>query len=187
MDINIREAQSETILGMVNDILATGEFAAPPEEPVAENEESFGEMTPYEKAIYSAKIMVADKTIAMIEGVAKNEIDKNQVLLNKSMCDALEGLLWTSIQYRLGKESLDSYGIGVRADWKIVSINKNAGKNTFDEVGELLKVLFSGAAADEDFDDGFMSRLGEKCAGCGYYDRCDVPFKQKLPEKEVVN
>lgn len=124
MDIDIRKEQENTLLGQVNAILESGEFDKP-EEEIQEEETVLGEMTAYEKALFTAFNKSIDKHNELVDKVRAGEADEDDLALTHYTCDSLKSLFWTSIKHRLGKPATEPDGLGVRNGWEIVAMNGN--------------------------------------------------------------
>lgn len=65
--VDLSALQAETPLGLVNEVLFKGKFAPAPKKPVAKDETVIGELTLFEKAIYTAVRIITDTNNTMIE------------------------------------------------------------------------------------------------------------------------
>ena len=122
--INLVEAQKDTILGLVNEIFAKGEFICPTDDPVKETETVIGEVTDYEKAIVLATNVIEERHNQQVDTAKEDEDDKCQLFLNKKMHRALFDLFWTSVKHRLGKTAIEPDAIGFRKDWQLVAFKE---------------------------------------------------------------
>jgi len=120
--MDIRQEQENTILGPVNAILEAGKFKSL-EEEMDEGDIVIGEMTLYEKAIFTASHKAIDKYNEAVVKVRAGEIEADELGLTKSTIDSLLSLFWTSIKNRLGKPAMEPGAIGVRKGWQIVAMN----------------------------------------------------------------
>jgi hypothetical protein len=127
--VNLVEAQSQTILGLVNQILQTGELKCVVLEEVGKNEVVIGELSDYEKALFLASYKIADDHNMAVEKSEEEgeKMDRDQASFNKKAYRALNDLAWVSINNRLGKVAMEAFGLGIRKDWKLVSINTPEG------------------------------------------------------------
>ncbi len=117
--------QAGTLLALISEVLLKGEFVPAPEEPVADHEKVIGELTLFEKAIYTAKKSIVDDNNAMVREIESRgeEPDKLEVIKNKIDYKALNALFWACIKNRLGTVTLDPDAIGVWEGYKIVSFS----------------------------------------------------------------
>ncbi|OGI25141.1 MAG: hypothetical protein A3J76_02955 [Candidatus Moranbacteria bacterium RBG_13_45_13] len=155
---------ANTPLALVNDFLLKGEVAPPPDGPVGENEEVIGELTPLEKAIYSAKYHVAESNNTMAkDAVSKGEKpDMLQIKQNHVAHKTLDSLFWACIRQRLGAATFEKDGVGIRKDYKIVCYSND------------MSSLFPGS-----FLAGLAESIAEhNCGECADYDECDLPQKK---------
>ncbi|MCX6797744.1 MAG: hypothetical protein NTX66_00795 [Candidatus Falkowbacteria bacterium] len=127
--MNLKEAQDQTLLSSVNEIFEKGEFNCPvEEEATAEGEAEIGEVTDYEKAIWLAKIKVANEHNEMIKKheealESESNLDPAVEKLLKQQSAAFEFLdnfFWENVKYRLNGIKADA--IGIRKGWKIFII-----------------------------------------------------------------
>ena len=167
--IDLIAAQEQTPLAIINKYFLSGEFAPAPKKPITDKEVILGELTAFEKAIYSARLEVVEQHNALLVDAKKNlELHDPPVIelfklmkINKM----LEMLFWMSIRKRLAasvseKELED---IGLRDEYKIVHFQKKSGDVAFDFIGSLISALEGNASHD--------------CANCPAYDECDLPIK----------
>lgn len=179
MRVDVRKEQNATSLGLVNSILEKGEFVPSPNIALREDSEhDLGEMTPYEKAIYSASVLIHDKNQDMHNRAKANhkKVDKLQESLNKREHSALFGLLMASINHRLGKESMQFNGLGIRTGYKIAGLVVNIPE----ELVELLAEAVYRKMIDDEDDDDCVGDLEGNCGACLIYDQCPNPFKETI-------
>jgi len=115
--------QAETPLALISGVLLKGEFAPAPDEPVAENEKIIGELTLFEKAVYTARDSIADTNNKLVESAMEqgHEPDMDKISLNKFNHKTLNSVFWACVRNRLGKACNEQAGIGLRHGYKIVS------------------------------------------------------------------
>jgi hypothetical protein len=117
-------------------ILELGEFSDGPTDEVAPNEEVIGELTSFEKALWSAaeknekeKRKIAVENNAMVnEAAKKGEEADDEVVANNKLAVSikerdekiLHDLLWASIEQRLEQAAKKHCNLGIRKGYKIV-------------------------------------------------------------------
>ena len=174
---DLYQAQEETILKMVNDVLAKDEFVLPDQE-TGENEKILGEMTTYEKAILSACAIIAEKHNAMIKRSDARD-HKEELLSNQVNHEILNDLLWVTIRHRLVEvcEKFDNFGL--RSDGKIYAIEESE-----DMIIKALKDILGLKIIDDSDDDQKI-----KCADCPDYDTCNLLKKVMIQPaaNETIN
>jgi len=113
-------------LGNVYKCMVSGEFVPAPQEEVAKNETVIGELTPLEKAIMTVVNEIADKNNEIMARwlMEDAEVDPVQCETNKVIVNSLGELFWVLIRCRLGAAAYGGGGIGIRREYKIVSIKK---------------------------------------------------------------
>ena len=133
--IDILVLEEGTPLAFVNECLREGEFI-PPTEPVAPGEKIIGELTIFEKAVYTASAMIADSNNAMLDKAKKDgkEPDLLKVEQNRRNVQALTTLFWACVGNRFETVVF----IGVREGYKVVRLPQ-------DDVNALLKEIQAGA------------------------------------------
>jgi len=125
--------QVGTPLALINGVLLKGEFAPAPDEPVAENEKIIGELSLFEKAVYTARDSIADANNALVQNAMEKDekLDINKVRSNKTNHEALNSIFWACIRNRLGDVVYEQVGVGLRRDYKIVSYSDAKGGDSF--------------------------------------------------------
>jgi len=131
--MNLETAQETTILGMVNEIFAKGEFVCPINKGIVEEKEKIiSELTDYEKAILLARDKASDEVKNLIKKMTEEGKEKSPFSLlsgilgsEKTSEDSsfLNKLLWDSIERRLSREGKGSYiHLSLKKDWQIAAI-----------------------------------------------------------------
>jgi len=166
-------------LAIVIGALRTGKFAPAPKELVGKREAVIGELTSFEKAVYTAGDSAHDSIKAIAKAnnrmvdetlekettidVAKVKENKTLVKLYEKTFEALHALFWASIQQRLGAPAF-SHDIGIRRGYKIVQIKSPSIIESLLELEENIELL---------------SKLtSHNCDGCDTYDECNLPIKK---------
>lgn len=133
--MDLKNAQKQTPLAIVNEIFAAGNFVCPVKEKVgAECETEIGQATDYEKAI----VLANDRIFQEQKDLMASNQDKlesedgpgeelNEQLYNQKVHhELLNNLFWASIRQRL--TSVNSDYMAIRSDWKLVSIENKEGE-----------------------------------------------------------
>lgn len=178
-------AQAETHLSIVNQILLDGSVFAPaPEKPVGKKEKIIGELSLFEKAIYTAweEAEKTSKNIADTNNAAVNkalesgeipnleEVEKSKKLVAIKVDDfkVFGDLLWASIGRRL---QASNKFIGIRQNFQIVQISQISvgigGGDLFSSLG-LISGLLGEILGGHDHD----------CGTCLSYEECDLSIKK---------
>lgn len=112
------DLQKDTALYPVNQCILTGDFAPPPDEKIGENETVVGELTLYEKALYTA----VTKLTQGVNGLIDRPGDSYALRIAKGRENhaALEAILWASIKNRLDADALADGHIGIRDNYVLV-------------------------------------------------------------------
>jgi hypothetical protein len=125
----IKTAQEETILGIVNEIFEKSELICPIEDDVSKNEKLVGQLTDYEKAVFLASRSIGNVNFYLIEkGVKRKKYSEKNTLdvlekasMNNIVYSALTSIFWASVKSRLGHfSSRPGFYLGVRKDWNVV-------------------------------------------------------------------
>lgn len=142
--MDLKQAQAETILASVNEILESREFIKP-EQELGDGDTVIGEMTDYEKAIWTAFSSSVDFLKAMVEKLPDDldesvvdELKKVKVLNDKT--DALKNFFWASLRHRLNEACYQASGIGVRSNFEIVALTEAEGESFLTHLLERLVV-----------------------------------------------
>ncbi len=164
---DLREAQKGTFLSKINEIFESGQWEGEPSEKTKEEEKVIGELTDYEKAIFSRKIQLIEELKKMKEEPV-NIFEIQEIISKIEMIEGeisiIDKIFWKSLRQRL---SSDFNTIGIRKGWQIIGKEK---KESSDE----LDMVFS-----------FLSKIREKfqaehdCNNCVDYDSCSSPYKKK--------
>ncbi len=120
--VSLESAQENSILKIVNEIYSQGKFPCPIKEEIEKGEKVIGETNDYEKAIFLAREKI-EKEFNQNSQSRETKNSENQIkaLSHK----VLSALLWATIRWRL-RNVISADGIGLRQDWKVVSLSKKS-------------------------------------------------------------
>ncbi len=136
--MDLKEMQAETILGPINEILESGKFENP-EQETGEGDTVIGEMTDYEKAIWTVLSRTVGSFRKMVENLPDNPEEANDEDVEKTRrlkekIEALKDFFWASLRHRLGEVSYQGAGIGVRSDFQIVTMAETEEENPLADI-----------------------------------------------------
>jgi hypothetical protein len=115
MEIDLKEAQKDTILGMVNEIFEKGEFVCPIKDPIRRKETVIGEATDYEKAIILAAQSYKDS--------AKKQGNLYQATsIDRIMYEALMTLFRANVINRLGSPAINGIFLSCKENWQLTIV-----------------------------------------------------------------
>lgn len=188
---NLHEAFTGTILEPVIAMMLSGEFGAAPDETVKEKDRILGELTIFEKAIYTVANNIADTHNTAVKSMRKSDEHTFDEVLAKNHVEThelLKSLFWRSVKGRLAiGEGAD---ITVREGYVVVETENNPlggmlfemlmssmdlgmGTRTsslrgFGMMGPLTGMMMEGMGSPHD------------CTNCptAIYDGCPLPFKK---------
>lgn len=115
----------EWLLGEINKISAEDLGIYCPDQEIKEEEKVIGELTLDEQKISAYLDKSGMEMLGELE--VMDEDDKTREELEKMMqrgkeFDLIKDIFWKSVQDRLKTQNVDTSSIGIRKDWKIVSI-----------------------------------------------------------------
>jgi hypothetical protein len=166
--VNLEAVLSETILASVIAALSTDQYASAPDKPVGRDDKVIGELTPFEKALFTVKGEIADSYNKLVEAIEKNgeKVDSTMVAkrrISKDTFEAIDSLFWASINSRLGEKAYQGDSIAIRKGFQIVQRK---------QIDDFKNFLLSGLLkAIEDSNP-------HDCETCPDYDECDLPIKK---------
>ncbi len=142
MTTSLKEAQKDTILGMVNEIfekgeLINGEFICPIEDPVGENGTVIGKATDYEKAIVLVARPILERQKKHMRETKEEDWDMDQLFEDRQNHKALMSIFWSSVRKRLGRPVSAPEFLGIREDWQLVAYFATVAKSKANHVIEI--------------------------------------------------
>ncbi len=138
MQTDATQAQEKSILGLINEILLKKEFICPELNPVAENEVVIGVLSDEEKAIIRVTQMIEIRHNQALSEHSQDELDNNQLHLNKLVHEALYALLWANIKARIGKAAIEPRILALKQDWQVVTMSKEDEEIAIDLIADHL-------------------------------------------------
>jgi hypothetical protein len=158
------KAQAETPMVLANDSFLSGNFAAPPEQGISEGETVIGELTDFEKALYTAADIVGDAhdhLLKRAKALGRLDTETQEALRQaKRSYDIMAYLLWASIEKRLGSRAL-----GIRAGYKVVCVPESRERDFLSYFNEAIERV-----------------MKHDCEHCAVYEFCDLPQKKMKKE-----
>lgn len=177
MLLEIGKYKVDSIFGLVQAILQSGEFFPAPEEAVAEGETIVGVLSDEDKAVYTARGLAADafNEIVLAAQMSNEPMEKAAAVALNQWHEALDGLFWGTVNTKHA-EHMIAFGpgsIGIRAGYQVVLSPPEESP-----IEALVRALFGRAGMDGE---------GHNCDGCPDFDTCDLPFKKERKEQSTVN
>lgn len=177
MLLEIGNYKVDSIFGLVQAILQSREFFPAPDEAVAEGETIVGALSDEDKAVYTARNLVADayNKVVFAAKMSNEVMEKAAAVSLSQWNEVLNDLFWGAVNVKYA-ERMIAFGpgsIGIRAGYQVVLSPPDKSS-----IEVLLDALLGGAGMDGE---------GHNCDGCPDFDTCDLPFKKERKEQPTVN
>lgn len=177
MLLEIGDYKVDSILGLVQAILQSGEFVPAPDKAVAEGETIVGVLNDQDKAVYTAHSLVVDvfDEAALAANISDGVMEKARVVALDRWREVLKGLFWEALSAKYFERTF-AFGpgsIAIRAGYQVVLSPPEESP-----IEALVRALFGGAGMDEE---------GHNCDICPVFDECPLPFKKERKEQPTVN
>ena len=185
LDLEIQALFANTPLEKFINALISEQFTPPPNDPIKKNDEIIGELSDFEKALFTAMEQTAQEHNSWVmQNISRAEFtqqEKASSANGQNNHRILEDLLWASIKQRIGAVACqEEYSISIHENYKIILTppppKSNPSCSSFKDImdavtkGELdtpnVKIHIIGHSPD--------------CADCPDRQGCALPIKDKF-------